>query len=83
MADNTYNHRAIFKKAHFNASWKRAGGDKRQYRVIFADCLRLAYSDARRQAEWRAQAAVLPAYVPPAPRGYYMSRPRYVIAVGA
>ena len=41
----------LFRKAHWNASWKRAGGDKRSYRVIFAEMRRLALLQAKRVIE--------------------------------
>ena len=41
----------LFRKAHWNASWKHAGGDKRDYRVIFAEMLRLAWLQAKRAIE--------------------------------
>ena len=41
------NRKALFQKAHWNANWKRISGDKRAYRVIFAEMLRLAWSQAK------------------------------------
>ena len=41
------NRRQLFAKAHWNASWKRNGGDRRAYRIIFAEMLRLAWSQAK------------------------------------
>ena len=51
------NRKALFDKAHFNARMKRLNGCPRAYRELFAECLKLAYADARRMAEWRANAA--------------------------
>lgn len=48
----TFNPKAeLFRKAHWNANWKRAGGDKRQYRFIFTEMLRLAWMQAKQAIE--------------------------------
>lgn len=51
------NRRQLFIKAHEIAAMKRFNGCRRPYREIFGEALKLAYADARRQAEWRAMAA--------------------------
>lgn len=48
--------RQLFIKAHRNASIKKFNGCPRSYRDIFAECLKMAYADARRVADWRAMA---------------------------
>jgi len=58
MTGHAYNRRAIFKRAHFSASWRQAGGDKRQYRAIFAECLRAAWAQHRRCIAARNSAVV-------------------------
>ena len=52
-----FNHKAIFTKAHQIARMKKFNNPALDYRATFAAALSLAYADARRQAEWRANAA--------------------------
>lgn len=40
----------IFRRAHFNARWKKAGADRRPYRVVFTEALKSAWK-AFRQAQ--------------------------------
>lgn len=64
----------LFSAAHFNARWKRASGDRRPYRVIFAEALRLGWAKAKTRAR------PFPTYIP---RPHtYMRSPRYISAVG-
>lgn len=51
------NRKALFIKAHEITRIKRFNNPALDYRQTFAAALRLAYADARRQAEWRAMAA--------------------------
>ena len=52
-----FNRKAIFTKAHQITRSKRFNNPALNYRQTFAAALRLAYADARKQAEWRAMAA--------------------------
>ena len=48
----------LMSKAHFNASWKQAGGDKRPYREIFAEMLRHAWRDLKQAQEAKKSAVI-------------------------
>lgn len=50
--------KALFQKAHWNANWKKLSNDKRPYREIFAEQLRLAWSQAKRAEEAKRSFAV-------------------------
>jgi hypothetical protein len=50
--------RDIFRKAHFNTLFRRAGSDRRPYRVVFGDMLRAAWADYRRSQEAKKSAAI-------------------------
>jgi hypothetical protein len=54
----TISRKAIFAKAHWNANWKRLSGDRRIYRDIFAEMLRLAWAQAKRAEEAKRSAAI-------------------------
>jgi hypothetical protein len=89
------NRSALMKKAHWNANWKRISGDKRAYREIFGEMLRLAWSQAKQAEEAKANYIVreqlreqqnfgLPLRSTPADyRRPLMGGSRYANAVGA
>jgi hypothetical protein len=43
--------KGLMSRAHFNSAWKKNSGDKRAYREIFADMLRLEWSRAKTAEE--------------------------------
>ena len=90
--------REIFRKAHFNTLFRRAGADRRPYRVVFADMLRAAWADYRRAQEAKKSAAIreelrreqntgLPvascAFDLAARRPFFMPSSRAIAAIGA
>jgi hypothetical protein len=58
MANNPKALSGLMSKAHFNASWKQAGGDKRPYREIFSEMLRHAWSDLKQAQEAKKSAVI-------------------------
>jgi hypothetical protein len=70
------NAKTVLSAAHFYTRCKKANGDRRPYREILAEMMRLGWA--------RAREAVSRVMQPAAPRrSYYMSSPRYISAVGA
>lgn len=90
MTGYTYNTAAIFRAAHaeakISARWDKARGG---YRFHFQRHLREEWRRAkqtkiavRNMADWAAERASRPAFVPFMSRGYYTARSRYVSAIG-